>query len=270
MGKWTRREFLRLGGVTAAVGGLVLVDPASASASLAAPAPPTTPGLVTGSVTATTTDGFLAGYQRATLAAAVSRIVPSSGPGDWSAADLGVVDYIDGLLSGFDADPSTGRIYPGGPYRNSSPAGPGFFKFQPLTRIKAIGWRRQVQGWKDIYTAGLAGLDSAAEGDFAAAPALQQDLVLLAMDLEGSPFFAVLFNHTMEGTYAHPVYGGNQGYRAWQWLGFGGDVHGIRFPTTASRGSWNVYGGYAPEEIIQPGSASTEQPVVTPVPAGRA
>ena len=70
----------------------------------------------------------------------------------------------------------------------------------------------------------------------------------------------------MEGTYAHPVYGGNRGYVSWQWLGFAGDVHGVRFPTTGSRGSWNVYGGYAPEEITVAGSAATEQPVVTSAP----
>lgn len=213
------------------------------------------------------TDGsFLSAAQQATLGAAVARLVPASGPGDWSAADLGVVDYIDNLLSGFGRDPATGGIYPGGPYRGPSSGGGGFSQFRPLTAAKTLGWRRQVFTWQDLYTSGLAGLDEAAGGDFAAAPGVEQDLILHALDEEASPFFGALFNHTMEGTYAHPVYGGNRGYVSWQWLGFAGDVHGVRFPTTGSRGSWNVYGGYAPEEIAVAGSAATEQPVVTSAP----
>ncbi|MHB1785017.1 MAG: gluconate 2-dehydrogenase subunit 3 family protein [Acidimicrobiales bacterium] len=256
MGKWSRREFLRLG---AATGGLALVNPPSAAANLVRLTPRPATGLGP-------PGGFLSASQRATLAAAVGRVVPSSGQGDWSAADLGVVEYIDGLLSGFDRDPATGRIYPAGPYRLGSKQGPGFYAYRPLSRVKAIGWRRQVKRWQSLYAKGLAGLDAAAAGDFATAPELQQDLILLDLDLSASPFFAALFDHTMEGTYSHPAYGGNQGYRAWQWLGFAGDVHGVRFPTVGSQGPWNVYGGYSPEEIIQPGSASTEQPVVTPSP----
>jgi hypothetical protein len=197
------------------------------------------------------------------LGAAVARIVPASGPGDWSAADLGVVDYIDNLLAGFDRDPATGGIYPGGPYRMASTGGEGFSTFQPLSEAKSIGWRQQVLTWRALYTQGLAGLNELAGGDFATEPGDAQELILYSLDYEASPFFAVLFDHTMEGTYSHPVYGGNEGYRAWQWLGFAGDVHGVRFPQTGSKGSWNTYGGYAPEEIAGPGTPSTQQPVVT-------
>ncbi|MGH9301156.1 MAG: gluconate 2-dehydrogenase subunit 3 family protein [Acidimicrobiales bacterium] len=257
MGNWTRREFLRLG----AIGGLVLVKPSSGLVNLVSGPGRGAGGPSTGSPP---TGGYLSLPERATLAAAVARVVPSSGPGDWSAADLGVVDYIDGLLSGFDRHRSSGAIYPGGPYRIPSGSGPGFGVFRPLSRVKSIGWRRQVKKWRSLYAEGLAGLDGATLGNFAAAPELQQDLVLLDLDLSGSPFFAVLFDHTMEGTYSHPVYGGNRDFKAWQWLGFGGDVHGVRFPKVGSHGSWNIYGGYSPEEIIQPGSAATEQPVLTP------
>jgi len=196
----------------------------------------------------------------------VSRLIPASGPGDWSAADIGVVDYVDDLLAGFDRDPATGGIYPSGPYRNASDIGPGFFSYQTLSRVKAVGWRTQIAKWRSQYTSGLEGLDESAGGNFSSALEVDQDLILEELDLSGSPFFSTLFDHTMEGTYSHPVYGGNSGYRAWQWLGFGGDVHGVRFPTTGSRGAWNVYGGYAPEEIVAPGASANEQPVVTPGP----
>jgi len=47
-------------------------------------------------------------------------------------------------------------------------------------------------------------------------------------------------------------------------VGFAGDVHGVRFPSAQySQGSWNVYGGYAPEEILAVGSAANEQPVTS-------
>jgi gluconate 2-dehydrogenase gamma chain len=258
------------GGVVAAAVGSADSGAGAAVSTVPAHRPAGTPSRVRttdASTVASPTDGsFLSAAQQATLGAAVARLVPASGPGDWSAADLGVVDYIDNLLSGFGRDPVTGGIYPGGPYRASSSGGSGFSEFRPLTAAKTLGWRRQVFAWQDLYTDGLAGLDEAAAGDFAAAPGVEQDLILHALDDAASPFFGALFDHTMEGTYSHPVYGGNRGYASWQWLGFGGDVHGVRFPTTGSRGPWNVYGGYAPEEIAGPGTAATEQPVVTSAP----
>jgi hypothetical protein len=58
----------------------------------------------------------------------------------------------------------------------------------------------------------------------------------------------------LEGVYSHPVYGGNAGYQAWQSFGYAGDVHGVRFPHIGPADApWNVYGGYAPEEMAQPG-----------------
>jgi hypothetical protein len=86
----------------------------------------------------------------------------------------------------------------------------------------------------------------------------------------------------MEGTYAHPVYGGNQAYRAWQTYGFAGDVHGVRYSTAdaswtpsspwlptdpgSGRGAWTISGGYAPSEMVGAGTPATQQPTVTPSP----
>ena len=72
--------------------------------------------------------GALSAGQTATLRAAVSRIVPAAGPGDWSAADVGADSYILNLLAG------AGMIYAGGPTR------PRFSRFQRLSRVKRIGW----------------------------------------------------------------------------------------------------------------------------------
>jgi gluconate 2-dehydrogenase gamma chain len=180
-----------------------------------------------------------------TLRAAVARIVPAQGPGDWSAADVGADNYIVALLSG------TGRIYAGGPYRSR------FGHFQTLSRVKRIGWSREIRRLRVLYQNGLAELDRMALGNFASALPALQDVILTLLDDTGSGFFTALFNHTLEGVYSHPVYGGNQNFRAWQSFGYAGDVHGVRFPNIGPPGApWNRYGGYAPEEMAQPGTGS--------------
>lgn len=188
----------------------------------------------------------LAPAQQATLRAAVARIVPASGSGDWSAADVGADNYIVTLLSG------TSSIYAGGPYRSR------FGRFQKLSRIKRIGWSKEIARLRTLYSEGLARLDSMAGGSFANVPAQLQDAILTELDDSGSDFFSALFNHTLEGTYSHPVYGGNKDYRAWRAFGYAGDVHGVRFPNIGPPDApWNVYGGYAPEEMIRPGKGTT-------------
>lgn len=210
--------------------------------------------------------GFLDARQIATLQAAVAQIIPAEGPGDWSAADLGAACYIQYLLSGFDDSPLTGYVYTGGPYRLPGDVhGTSFATFQVLTRVKAIGWARQVAAWRSSYSAGLADLDRRAGGDFAACPVALQIAILQALDYEGSTFFADLYDNTMEAVYANPVYGGNRGYESWRTFGYTGDVHGIRFPTTGTSGPWDVYGGYSPEEMALPGPAGGgESPVISP------
>jgi gluconate 2-dehydrogenase gamma chain len=194
---------------------------------------------------AAATTASLSEQQLRTLRAAVARIVPAQGAGDWSAADVGADQYIVALLSG------TEKIYAGGPVRASFP------KFQPLSRVKQIGWSREISRLRKLYQDGLAELDRLAGGDFASALPALQDVILTVLDDGGSDFFTALFNHTMEGVYAHPVYGGNLNYRAWQAFGYAGDVHGVRFPNIGPpTAPWNVYGGYAPEEMAQPGKES--------------
>jgi hypothetical protein len=177
-----------------------------------------------------------------TLRAAVARIIPAEHTGDWSAADVGADLYIQNLLAGPE------QIFAGGPNRAE------FAQFQKLSRIKRQGWVAEVGRLRGVYRAGLKQLGDRAGGNFAGAPALLQDTVLRTLDLGGSDFFAALYHHVMEGVYSHPVYGGNKDYRAWQTFGYQGDVHGVRFPNIGPPdASWNVHGGYAPEEMRRPG-----------------
>jgi Gluconate 2-dehydrogenase subunit 3 len=222
----TRRQALKEAGVAGAVA--IAVPPQLLGR------PPASPRAV------------LSSGQLATLRAAVARIVPASAPGDWSAADVGADNYILALLSGI------GRIYAGGPVRSR------FARFQRLSRVKRIGWTNEVKRLRGVYAQGLAQLDSMAGGDFASAPSQLQDAILTELDDAGSDFFTALYNHTLEGVYSHPVYGGNAGYRAWKAFGYAGDVHGVRYPHLGPADApWNVYGGYAPEEMIQPGKGTT-------------
>lgn len=186
--------------------------------------------------------------QRRTLDAALARMIPAEGPGDWSAADVGAANYIEKLLAG--------DIYAGGPFRSSFPF------FQGLSRVKEMGWGRELARLREIYALGLADLDLRAGGDFASLLPGAQDAILTSLDLEGSPFFAALYAHTMEGAYSHPVYGGNKDFRAWKEFCYQGDVHGVRFANKGDPGeSWNVFGGYAPEEMIEPGKCPGQGPV---------
>lgn len=220
-GRITRRQALSHAGKAGAAGAMAVALP---------------PGLFRGQ------PGVLTASERRTLRAAVARIVPAAGPGDWSAADVDADRYILRLLSG------TGRIYAGGPYRSR------FARFQRLSRVKRIGWSREIRRLRRIYARGLAELDRMAGGDFAAAPAPVQDAILTEQDYQGTAFFKALYNHTLEGVYSHPVYGGNRNYTAWRAFGYAGDVHGVRFPHIGPPDApWNRYGGYAPEEMIRPG-----------------
>ena len=212
----TRRELLRDSGAAM----LVLALPASVFA--AAP--------------------VLSASELRTLKAAVARIIPAEHAGDWSAADVGADLYIQNLLAGPE------QIFAGGPNRAE------FAQFQKLSRIKRQGWVAEVERLRGVYRAGLKQLDARAGGNFAGAPAVLQDTILRTLDLGGSDFFAALYHHVMEGVYSHPVYGGNRDYRAWQTFGYQGDVHGVRFPDIGPPdASWNVHGGYAPEEMRRPG-----------------
>jgi hypothetical protein len=225
----TRRQLLRQAGRTSAAGAIAIAVP---------------PGLL--GRARPSAHNVLTTDQQTTLRAAVARIVPASGPGDWSAADVGADNYILTLLSG------VGRIYAGGPYRSR------FSRFQKLSRVKRIGWSREVRALRTLYAKGLAQLDGMAGGNFAAAPAPAQDAILTELDDGGSDFFGALYNHTLEGVYSHPVYGGNRDYQGWKAFGYAGDVHGVRFPQIGAHDApWNVYGGYAPQEMVLPGKETT-------------
>ena len=175
---------------------------------------------------------FFTPQQRATIAAAMARIIPTDDtPG---ASEAGCVDFVDLYLSGL------GHIY-------AKPDGSGF---ETLTGAVAKGWTQRIEILRKSYADGIAALDSAAQarfgGGFAALNTGQQDTVLTALEHAGAQaasaggapgegpalqqtltetdleFLPLLILHTRQGFYSDPIYGGNKNRVGWDVIGFPG------------------------------------------------
>jgi gluconate 2-dehydrogenase gamma chain len=197
--------------------------------------------------------GYFNPHQRATVQAAMARIIPTDdSPG---ATEAGTVDFVDRYLSGI------GYIY-------AKPDGTGF---EELTGKQADAWRRRIEILRGVYTKGVEQLDTTArelhDQVFADLEPERQDEVLRRLekpyaeqeaDLEqarptlyGAPvepalqqtsaevelgFVPLLALHTRQGFYSDPIYGGNRDRVGWNVIGFPGptslaDVHNGSYST---------------------------------------
>ncbi|HYZ74529.1 MAG TPA: gluconate 2-dehydrogenase subunit 3 family protein [Chthoniobacterales bacterium] len=189
---------------------------------------------------------FFNAHQRATIEAAMARIIPSDDqPG---AREAGTIDFLDRYLSGLDF------IY-------AKPDGSGFEK---LEGKRADAWRQRVEIIRAKYVEGIKELDRKSRAQFGAEfvrltpeqqdriltgmerpaletgagmeekavePALQQTSAEIDLD-----FFPLLALHTRQGFYADPIYGGNKNRVGWKLIGFEGpeslaETHAGRFTT---------------------------------------
>ena len=181
-------------------------------------------------------DTFFDPHQRATIEAAMARIIPTDDtPG---AREAGCIDFLERTLSGLD-------------YLFAKPDGSGFEVLEGRT---AEAWRTRLDVMRAKYVAGIRDLDARAEGlgahDFASLDPERQDAVLRAVerDANAAPtvstglagpvsaepalqqtsteteldFVALLVTHTRQGFYADPIYGGNRGRIGWEVIGFPG------------------------------------------------
>jgi hypothetical protein len=181
---------------------------------------------------------FFSRHQAAVIADATARIAP--GPGDDpaeaghpGAREAGVTGYIDamlGALTVIEADDATHAtiagpvpvIFAGGPWSSRHAPGPDpMASFVALDPVSRIAWRKRLTGWRGQYTSGIAALDKAAGGDFTKASPADQDKILASAQLK--TFLDLLFEHTIEGMYANPEYGGNRGLAGWKEIGYPGD-----------------------------------------------
>ncbi|MTD45092.1 hypothetical protein GKE82_12515 [Conexibacter sp. W3-3-2] len=218
--------------------------------------------LLAGSATATTGDAiavglradgraaFLTAAELRTLRALCAVLIPTDDlPG---AADAGCPEAIDALLSAFAVSPP--RIWAGGGFsdRGGAPRN-DFVRFLELDRYERRAWRIRIEGtrglprlewagpvrgWQAVYRDGLAALDRAARGDFAALPVPAADALLrTSRDPDVQELLDVAFPHAIEFLYGAPEYGGNRDLAGWRAIGYDGD--------TLPR-------GYTPEQIAAP------------------
>jgi hypothetical protein len=172
---------------------------------------------------------FFTSHQFAVIEGATARIAP--GPADDpaeaghpGAREAGVTGYIDIMLGALGAlGAHEPKIFAGGPWSNRHTAGPDLMAdFIALDPVARIAWRKRLEGWREQYQQGIVALDRLSGGDFTAAAPAHQDKVLAGPDVKA--FVSLLFEHTIEGLYANPEYGGNRGLAGWRDIGFPGDV----------------------------------------------
>ena len=174
----------------------------------------------------TATAQFFTGHQADVIEAATARLAP--GPhddpaeaGHPGAREAGVTGYIDRMLGAFGGQPPL--IFAGGPWSNRHAHGrDAMATFISPDPVAAIAWHRRLAGWRRQYTDGIATLDTLADGDFTKAAPDEQDTILAKPEL--STFTSLLFEHTAEGMYAVPEYGGNRDLAGWRDIGYPGDV----------------------------------------------
>jgi len=119
--------------------------------------------------------------------------------------------------------------------------GPGATEARAVVYIdRALG--DALKSSRTMYTSGLAALDRYAQASrgapFVALPPIDQDSVLIdvetgaATGFSGSSatFFAMVLNHTHQGTFGDPYYGGNANFIGWDLLQY----PGVRTMVTAA------------------------------------
>jgi gluconate 2-dehydrogenase gamma chain len=172
---------------------------------------------------------FFSSHQAAVIEDATARIAP--GPADDpaeaghpGAREADVTGYIDSMLGALGAlDDAAPLIFAGGPWSNRHTSGPDLMaRFTDLDPVARIAWRRRLQGWQEQYRQGIATLDQQAGGDFTKASHARQDKILASST--SSSFTSLLFEHTIEGLYAAPEYGGNRDLVGWKDIAFPGDI----------------------------------------------
>lgn len=143
---------------------------------------------------------FLTDEERRTLDAMTARIFPGD-PEDPGAREAGVVDYIERSLSGYDA--ALQQLYRKGLEALDRACeqrfGSGFNALAEVDQVEMLAAMERLVPARD-----------AAEGP--ADPAA----VLLGR------LFAMVREHTLEGMFSDPFYGGNRDMAGWRLIGFPG------------------------------------------------
>lgn len=184
---FSRRDLLRAG----LAGAAVATAPANALASTENAAAPVAQAPAVAAAQARRPLEMLSAAEADTLEAIVARLIPSdaNGPG---AAEAGAAHYIDRALGG------------------------------------------ALASLRTAYAAGLAAVESFARASkgasFVKLSPADQDALLTEMERNAAPgftpnsaaFFDLLRNHTIQGMFCDPYYGGNANFAGWDLLGYPG------------------------------------------------
>ena len=174
---------------------------------------------------------FFTGHQAAVVREATARIAPGpqddpaekGHPGAREADVTGYIDTMLGALATLNDDSPAPPVFAGGPWSNRHTSGPDLMaSFIALDPVRTIAWRRRLTAWQQQYRDGIAALDSRAGGDFTKASPADQDKILAGADV--GPFRSLLFEHTIEGLYSVPEYGGNRDLAGWKDISYPGDI----------------------------------------------
>jgi hypothetical protein len=212
---------------------------------------------------------FFTRHERATLAALCDEVLPAEGqePGGARlgapAYIEGFLTAFDHRVPRiFAGGPFSGR----NPFPDNEDGTPSrrrprnaFKRFIPLTRVQEIRWRAELfgsaavpgadfndgrlgrlVGLRDVYRDGLGEVDRICRErtgrPFVRVPRAERASVMLVLDRSfprdprrGATFMDLLIQHTIEGCFAPPEYGGNRGTRGWRLLGLEGDAQPLGF-----------------------------------------
>jgi len=179
---------------------------------------------------------FLSPPQLQTLGALCAYFIP--GPPDDpdpGALEAGVPQYIDLLLGAFNIQPA--RIHAGGPFslRGQKGLHNHFKDFLPLDALEELSWRTRlegsrgimerewngpVKGWQQTYTEGLQWLE---EKNFISLSPFRKGVLIHTARGEQKAFIDLVFEHTVQGMYGAPEYGGNRDLAGWRYTNWPGD-----------------------------------------------
>jgi len=162
-------------------------------------------------------------YDEATaVEAIIDRLIPQDDLGAGGKA-AGCAVYIDRLLAGPFGE--SRQLYMKPPFAKALPQQGPQSPIEPTAR----------------YRSGLAALDTYCRANFgqkrfAELTAEQQDALLHGLEekkielpnIDGYEFFEQILQHTIEGFFADPIYGGNRDMVSWKLIGFPGARYDYR------------------------------------------
>lgn len=198
---FSRRDFLKAGAATAALATLAACKAAPTPTATKAPTaiPTATPAPTPTPTPAPVFDAlqFFDRYQAAVVHAAAGRIIPGT-PQDPGAKEAGAVVFIDRALYGYDI---------------------------PLQRDYIVGLNGMLTYAQAKYNKGFADLTDQQQDDILTNMQNNTDEAKKYLPNPGA-FFGTLLNHTRQGMFADPIWGGNRDAVGWKLEGHPGIVFG--------------------------------------------